>query len=417
MHTQAPDTNGDRTVAHFDLDSFFVSVECLLDPRLKGKPVLIGGTGDRGVVASCSYEARQFGVHSAMPMKMALRLCPDALVRRGDYDQYAKYSTEVTEIIREGAPLYEKTSIDEFYLDLTGMDRFFGCWKWATELRQKVMKETGLPISLGMSPNKTVSKIATGEAKPNGAREVSKGTEKPFLAPLSIRKIPGVGEKSYHLFRQMGVEKIATVQQMPVELMQTTFGEHGLMIWKKANGIDNTPVTPYTERKSISEEQTFQQDTIDIIKLKADLVGMTARLAFQLRKEGKVARCVSVKIRYSDFDTHTRQVRIAYTSADHILIPKVKELFDTLYERRQLVRLIGVKLSELVSGHYQIDLFDDNEDMIKLYQAMDKMRKRFGDDKVVRAINTPTESEREVKRKLKEEGLEKQNVHLFKRSA
>ena len=375
-----------RTIAHMDLDSFFVSVSCLEHPTLKGKPVLIGGTGDRGVVASCSYEARAYGVHSAMPMKFARRLCPDAVVVRGDYDRYSYYSDMVTEIISESVPLYEKSSIDEFYLDLSGMDRFFGCYKWATELRHKVTKETGLPISFGISPNKTVSKVATGEAKPNGQLKIEEGMEKSFLAPLTINKIPMVGDKTYQLLRSMGVEKIYTLQQMPVELMEKVLGENGIVIWRKANGIDNSPVEPYSERKSISTEETFSQDTIDVEKLSALLIGMTDKLAYQLRGEDKVTSCVTVKIRYSNFDTHTMQARIPYTACDHTLIARVKEIFQKLYNRRLLVRLIGVRFSHLVGGGYQINLFDDSEEMIKLYQAMDKMRNRFGEGSVQRAI-------------------------------
>lgn len=374
-----------RTVVHMDLDSFFVSVSCLMHPQLKGKPVLIGGTGDRGVVASCSYEARRFGVHSAMPMKLARRLCPDAIVLRGDYDQYSKYSDMVTDIIADGVPLYEKSSIDEFYIDLSGMEKFFGAYKWASELRQKIMRESGLPISFGLSQNKTVSKVATGEAKPNGQMKIDFGGEKNFLAPLSVSKIPGAGEKTSALLRQMGVEKILTLQQMPPELLQRVLGENGISLWKKANGIDNTPVEPYSERKSISSEETFSTDTIDVAHLKTVLLSMTEKLAFQLRNETKLTGCIAVKLRYSNFDTHTMQLRVPYTAADHHLIPRVKELFDKLFNRRMLVRLIGVRFSHLVGGRYQINLFDDKEEMIKLYQAMDAMRKRFGSGAVQRA--------------------------------
>ncbi|HNP47429.1 MAG TPA: DNA polymerase IV [Bacteroidia bacterium] len=375
-----------NTIVHMDLDSFFVSVSCLEHPRLKGKPVLIGGTSDRGVVASCSYEARAYGVHSAMPMKLARRLCPDAIIVRGDYDRYSYYSDMVTDIISERVPLYEKSSIDEFYIDLSGMDRFFGCYSWATELRHKITKETGLPISFGLSQNKTVSKVATGEAKPNGQMKIDRGEEKNFLAPLSVNKIPMVGEKTYHLLRNMGVEKIFTLQQMPPELLENVLGENGIAIWKKANGIDNSPVEPYNERKSVSTEETFDQDTIDVTRLNELLIGMTEKLAFQLRTENKLTACVTVKIRYSNFDTHTMQMRIPHTSSDHILMTRVKELFAKLYNRRLLVRLIGVRFSHLVGGGYQINLFEDSEEMIRLYQAMDKMRRRFGESSVQRAV-------------------------------
>lgn len=379
-------TEMDRHIVHLDLDSFFVSVERLINPKLEGKPVLVGGSSDRGVVASCSYEARTFGIHSAMPMRMARQLCPEAIIVRGDHAQYSLYSDMVTDIIREGVPLYEKSSIDEFYIDLTGMDRYFGCYKLATELRKRITKETNLPISFAMSANKTVSKVGTGEAKPNGQKEIPFGMEKNFLAPLSIKKIPMVGDKTYQLLRGMGVLWIRTLQEMPLELMEQVLGQNGTVIWKKANGIDNSPVIPYSENKSISTERTFDRDTIDVKVLKEILVSMTEKLAFQLRCEKKLTGCVTVKIRYSDFNTYTVQAKLPYTSLDHTLIEKVKQLFDKLYQKRMLIRLIGVKFSQLIQGHHQIDLFEDSVEQIQLYQAMDKIRKRFGKEAVKRAV-------------------------------
>ena len=377
--------SADRTIVHMDLDCFFVAVSRLMNPSLNGKPVLIGGSSDRGVVAACSYEARKFGIHSAMPMKLAKRLCPEALIVRGDYEMYTKKSDEVTEIIQENVPVYEKSSVDEFYIDMTGMEKFFGCQKWATELWQKVKRETGLPSSFGLSVNKTVSKVATDFIKPDNKKVVDRGTEKEFLAPMSVSKIPMVGEKTYHTLKQMGIEKILTLQQMPVELMHDVFGENGRTIWQKANGIDDSPVIPYSERKSISSEETFDQDTIDITKMKDILIRMTESLLFQLRNENKLTSCVAVKIRYSNFDTHTMQCRIPYTSCDHTLIKYVKELFEKLFHRRLLIRLIGVKFSHLIGGGHQINLFEDSEEIINLYQAMDKMRLRYGEDKIQRA--------------------------------
>ncbi len=374
-----------NTIMHLDLDTFFVSVERLLDNRLENKPVLIGGTSDRGVVASCSYEARAYGVHSAMPMKRARELCPDALIIRGNSGTYTEYSNMVTEIIQETVPSFEKTSIDEFYADLTGMDKFFSSYKMGTELRQRIIKETGLPISFGMSRNKTVSKVATGEAKPNNQLRIDEGTEKPFLAPLSVAKIPMVGQKTQQTLYSLGVKRIHTIQEMPVELMEKVLGKNGVSIWHKANGIDNSPIVPYHERKSISTERTFDRDTIDVHKLKGILLAMTENLAFQLRRGTKLTACVTVKVRYSDFNTYTLQSRIPYTSADHMLIPKVMELFNKLYNKRLLVRLIGVRFSHLVGGGYQINLFDDAEELINLYHAMDKIRDKFGDRRIMRA--------------------------------
>lgn len=368
-----------------DLDTFFVSCERLLDSRLDGKPVLIGGTSDRGVVASCSYEARKFGVHSAMPMRMAKQLCPEAIVLRGNSGIYTKFSQNVTEVIKESVPLYEKTSIDEFYIDLTGMDKFFGCHKLASELRQRIIKETGLPISFGLSLNKTVSKIATGEAKPNNEIRIPMGTEKPFLAPLSVKKIPMVGNVTYKSLCDLGVKRIKTVQDMPMELMHKVLGKNGLSIWRKANGIDHSPVIQYHERKSISTERTFGQDTTNMHKLKGLVIAMAENLAYQLRRGNKLTACVTFKIRYSDFQTYTQQKRIPYSAMDHNIIPVVLDLFHKLYNRRLLVRLIGVKFSHLVEGGHQINLFEDNETQLNLAKAIDKMRERFGDRAVISA--------------------------------
>jgi DNA polymerase-4 len=377
----------DRSILHMDLDTFFVSVERLMDSRLNDRPIIIGGTGDRGVVAACSYETRKFGVHSAMPMRMARELCPEAIVIRGNSANYSKYSNLVTDVIKDHVPVYEKTSVDEFFLDLTGMDRFFGTFKFSSELRETIIRETGLPISFGLSGNKTVSKVATGEAKPNNRMYVQKGLERPFLAPLSVRKIPMVGEKTYQTLRNLGVRRIQTLQEMPVEMVQSVLGKTGKVIWNKAQGVDQSPVIPYQERKSISTERTFAKDTIDIVKLESILVAMTENLAYQLRRGDKLTACITIKVRYSDFNTHTLQARIPYTAADHILIPKVKELFKRLYDRRLLVRLIGVRFSHLVGGGYQINLFEESEELSNLYSAMDHIRQRFGDRSILRAVS------------------------------
>jgi len=376
----------DRNIVHMDLDTFFVSVERLQNSKLKGIPVIIGGGSDRGVVASCSYEARSFGVHSAMPMKLARNLCSEAVVIRGDMELYSKYSGMVTEIIAENAPVYEKASIDEHYIDITGMDRFFGSQKWTHELRQRIIRETGLPISCGLSVNKTVCKIATGEAKPNGEKEVQGPLIKPFLSPLSIRKIPMIGQKTYELLRSMGIVRIGTLSEIPQEMMEKLLGKNGIEIWRKANGIDNTPVTQYSERKSISTERTFEQDSTDIARMRELLAVMVEKLCYELRSKQRLTSCITVKIRYSNFDTHTLQKRIPYTSFDHVLIPMAKELFERNYQRRMLIRLIGVKFSHLVQGSQQLNMFEDTPEMVNLYLAVDRMRNRYGKDAVGRAV-------------------------------
>ncbi|KAA6430472.1 DNA polymerase IV [Dyadobacter flavalbus] len=376
----------DRTILHMDLDTFFVSVERKYDNRLKNRPVLVGGIGDRGVVAACSYETRPYGVHSGMPMKMAKALCPEATVIKGDAGAYSKESKIVTEIIREGVPLFEKASIDEFYADLSGMDKFFGCYEIATQLGNRIRRESGLPISFGLSTNKIVSKVATGVAKPDNQRKVEAGEEKPFLAPMLIKKIPMVGEKTNQILYNLGIKYVKTVQQMPMEVMGRVLGKNGIVLWNRANGIDDTPIVPFHERKSISNERTFGKDTGDVRRMREMIRAMAENLAFQLRNGNKLTSCVSVKIRYSDFNTFSRQIKIPYTSADHLLIPQVEKLFDQLFNRRMMVRLVGVTFSDLVTGNYQINMFDDCEERLNLYQAMDYIRNKYGTDERGNAI-------------------------------
>ncbi|WDO12348.1 DNA polymerase IV [Flavobacterium sp. WW92] len=373
----------ERSIVHMDLDTFFVSCVRLQNSSLEGIPLIVGG-GDRGVVASCSYEARRFGVHSAMPIKMALRLCPEARVVKGDMELFSRYSNTVSQIIEEKAPVMEKASIDEFYLDITGIDRFHGSYKWTNELSSQVTRETGLPISFALSVNKTVSKIATGEGKPKGSLEIPQMMVQQFLNPLSIRKIPMVGDTTFKLLSRIAIRNIQTLAEMPVNVLQEMIGKNGIELWKKANGIDNTPVEPYRERKSLSTEDTFHQDTTDLAFLRSVLSAMVEKLAYQLRSEQWLTSNVTVKIRYSNFDTETRQVTLAYTSSDHVLTRAVLESFEKLYQRRMSLRLVGVRFGKLVRGSYQINLFEDTQEMMSLYQAMDRIKNRFGAGAVMR---------------------------------
>ncbi|MGB4773690.1 MAG: DNA polymerase IV [Daejeonella sp.] len=373
-----------RHIVHIDLDSFFVSVERMKDPSLNGKPVLIGGSTDRGVVASCSYEARKFGIHSAMSIRKAKRLCPHAIIIGGDYSAYSNASKAVTEIIRSQVPLFEKTSIDEFYIDLTGMDRFYGCYHLATELRQKIIRETGLPISFGLSANKTVSKVATGQAKPNGQLFIEHGTEKAFLAPLPVYKIPMIGEKACETLYGLGIAKVGELQKQSLASLERIFGKMGVMMFEKANGIDHSPVEPYHERKSISSEHTFDEDTTDVKSLEELLVSMTEQLAYRLRKEFKSASCIAVKIRYSNFETFSQQVKIPATHEDHLLFPVIKRLFHQLYQKGRPVRLIGARLSQLNEGSFQTNLFE-GPTRNKLYEALDKVNSKYGSKTISRA--------------------------------
>ncbi len=375
-----------RFIAHFDLDSFFVSVERLKDSSLIGKPVIVGGSADRGVVAACSYETRAFGVHSAMPVKQARKLCPQAISVRGDFESYSYYSRLVTSIIRERVPVLEKASIDEFYMDLTGMDRFFGCSQFTKELKQTVVKQTGLPISYALASNKLISKIATNEVKPDGQIEVNPGEEKQFLAPLKIDRMPGIGEKTAVALRQMGIFTLKELSEANLALMELRFGKSGSDLIRRANGTDDSPVVPYSERKSISTENTFESDTLNVDFLQGELVRMTEKIAFLLRQEKKLSGCVTVKIRYADFSTETKQAVISYTAADHVILSTVKELFRKSYHPNLQVRLIGVKLSHLIKGEYQINLFSEKAENTKLYEALDQIRNRFGEKSVLRAI-------------------------------
>mgnify|MGYP003605201687 FL=1 len=373
-----------HAIAHMDLDAFFVSCARLHNSELNGIPLIIGG-GERGVVASCSYEARYFGVRSAMPIRMALKLCPDAKVVKGDYEMFSKLSHDVTEIIQQRVPVMEKASIDEFYLDLTGMDKFFGCYQWTREIAAEVTKETGLPISFALSTNKTVSKIGTGESKPSGKLEIKEKEIRPFLNPLSIRKIPMVGEATFQLLSRVGIRTIKTLSEMPVLALQQMIGKNGTELWKKANGIDEAPVIPYSERKSISKEHTFSNDTMDVFAIRSLISGMAEELAYQLRKEKWLTSTVVIKIRYANFDTETKQCKVAYTAADHTLSRIALDLFNKIYTRRMRLRLIGLRFTGLVHGNHQMNLFEDTEELMNLYKTMDRLKNRFGSDAVRRA--------------------------------
>ena len=376
---------GKRSIAHFDLDSFFVSVECLKNSSLKGKPIAVGGHSGRGVIASCSYEARKFGVKSAMPVRLAKKLCPELVIVRGDMESYSKYSHLVTDIIAGQVPLFEKSSIDEFYIDMSGMDKFFGCSQYTIQLRKTIEIESGLSISYALASNKLISKVATNEVKPHGQVEVPFGEEKQFLAPLSIDKMPMVGAKTSDLLRSIGVNTISELSRIPIELMTNLLGKNGIGLLRKANGIDETPIVPFHEQKSIGTENTFHTDTVDVQFLYQELVRMTERVAFELRDTNKLTGCITVKIRYSDFQTETIQSTIAYTAADHVLLNKAKDLFNKLYKKREPLRLIGIRYNNLVPGNYQTNLFDDTQEMLRLYQAIDSVKHKYGEQFLIRA--------------------------------
>ena len=371
-------------IAHFDLDAFFVSVERILDPSLVGKALILGGSRERGVVSTCSYEARKFGVHSAMPMARAVALCPHAIVMQGTRGQYSKFSQWVTDIIAAKSPLFEKASIDEFYIDLTGMDRFFDPLQWTIDLRKEIIETTGLPISFGLASNKMVAKIATNAAKPNGFLQVLAGKEKEFLAPLQVGEIPGVGEHMLKTMHSLGIMTINDLSAYPQYLLEQNFGKYAEVLQQKALGNHAGSVHHFHEAKSMSTEHTFSENTSDQDFLQAELMRMTEKLGHELREEGKMTNCVAVKIRYPDFETHTRQMSIAPSSYDDELIKVVKDLFGNLYKQKHAVRLIGVRFSELTASSLQTDLFENRVRKASLYTAIDAVKLRFGKKSVGR---------------------------------
>lgn len=377
-------TQPHRIIAHFDLDSFFVSVEVLNDPSLKGKPVFVGGS-ERGVVAAGSYEARKFGIHSGMPSKKALQLCPQAIVLKGTRGEYSKYSRWVTQIIASKAPLFEKASIDEFYLDLTGMDKFFKPLQWTIDLRRQIIDETHLPISFGMGSNKMIAKIATDEAKPNGYLQVPPGKEREFLAPMPVNKIPGVGDHTWEVLKAMGIYTINDINLKTKEELEERLGKWGTDLWHKSFGIHHGEVTQYHEAKSISSENTFNENQTDMVFLMSEVVRLSEKIAFELRQDGKVAGCIAVKIRYPDFETTSRQTTVPFTCADDEIIPVAKDLFHKLYRKGTPVRLMGVRLSELTNEAVQTNLFNDTARKSDLYKAIDDVKNRFGKQKLRRA--------------------------------
>lgn len=383
-----------RHIAHFDLDSFFVAVEIINNPSLKGKPIIVGGTSDRGVVSTCSYEARKFGIHSAMPMRTAMKLCPHAILLHGTRGQYSKYSRWVTDIIASKVPLFEKASIDEFYCDLTGMDKFFNVSQYTRDLREQIIKETGLPISCGLSSAKFISKIATNEAKPNGFLEVPHGKEKEFLWPLKIEKINGVGKQTEQQLKNFGIYTIEDIARTPVEILEKYVGSWGQSLWQKAQGIGSADIETDWEQKSMSRENTFHENISDIHFLHRELVRLTEQNAYDLRTDEKLTGCITVKIRYPDFETVSRQETIDYTSLDDQLIAKVKDLFTKLYRKGQPVRLLGIRFSQLIPFTMQMNLFNNNEEKLNLYKAVDNIKDRFGGKSILKAVTVKNKQEK-----------------------
>lgn len=383
-------------IAHFDIDSFFVSVELVKEPSLAGKSVIVGGSRERGIVTTCSYEARKFGVHSAMPMKQAISLCPHAIVLRGNYADYSHYSHWVTNIIAAQAPLFEKASIDEFYLDLEGMDKYHNAVQWTLALRELITAETGLPISFGIARNKMLAKMATNESKPNGYLVIPGGKEKDFLAPLDIGKIPGVGEQTEKVLKHHGIRIVGDLYKRSREDMQNQFGNWAADLWQRAQGTHVSSISRHLGAKSISTENTFETNITKVNYLLSEIVRMTEKIAFELRRSVKMSTCITIKIRYENFETVSRQVTVPPTCSDDEIIPVAKLLFERLYTKGRPVRLLGVRLSSLVENALQPELFTDPEKKRTLYKAIDNVKNRFGTDSISRAAGRLSSRDKDI---------------------
>lgn len=377
-----------RRILHLDLDAFFASVEELLDPSIAGKPILVGGDpSERGVVASASYAARAYGVHSAMPMSQALRLCPQAVVRHGHHKEYAVYSKRVMDMLAEYTPLVEQLSIDEAFLDVTGCERLFGpADQLAHRIQERVRRETGLPCSLGVASNKLVAKVASQQAKPNGVLIVPAGQEAQFLAPLPIEQLWGVGEVTAERLRRIGVSTIGQLAALPEAQIKSLFGSAAAEMQHRALGIDTRPVGEQAERKSVSQEHTFARDVGDIEVLNRALLDMSEDVAAQLRKGGECGRTVVLKMRYPDFTTITRRVTLAQpTDLTEVIHAEAVKLLHREWKRGTQVRLIGVGVSGLTHAR-QLSLFDVPAKRLgKLSRTVDAIRRKYGKDAIRRA--------------------------------
>jgi DNA polymerase-4 len=379
-----------RQIVHLDLDAFFASVEELLNPDLRGKPVVVGGSAQgRGVVSSASYAARRFGVHSAMPTARALRLCPDAIVVRPRHRLYRDYSARVMAVLEEYTPVLEQLSIDEAFLDVTST-----CVRWgsarilALELQERIQQELGLPASLGIATSKLMAKIASALAKPQGLVVVREGEEEEFLAPLPIERLWGVGPATARQLHDLGVRTIGDLARLPERYLEQRFGEHGRALARHARGLDERSVHPERRRKSISQENTFREDVGDRRRVERQLLHLSEGVARQLRRRGLFARTVKLKLRYQDFTTITRQCTLAQpTNLEQVLYREGRKLLKGAWVRARKVRLVGIGASNLSTTGHQLGLFDQRHDerLVRLAEAVDRIRDRFGEDAIQRA--------------------------------
>jgi DNA polymerase-4 len=379
-----------RVIFHVDLDAFFVMVERARDPSLTGKPVIVGGLGNRGVVSTASYEARKYGVHSAMPMAQARRLCPQAVYLSPDFDRYLEVSRQFRSIIDGFSPLVEQTSVDEAYMDMTGTERLFGPPEEAARrLKQRVRDEAKVVASVGIASNKLVAKVATNQSKPDGLLMVPAGTEAAFLGPLPVRKLPGLGPRAEEVMKRLGIETLGQLAAYPEGRLRREMGAHAATWLKtRAAGMDEAPVVAEWEAKSISNEITFEKDVQDVRVLLDMLLGLSEKVGSRLRKSGKKARNVQIRVRYSDFSSITRQCTLAAAiDGDAAIYDEARKLVQTaLKHRNDPVRLIGVGVAgfDAVAAS-QLALPGDMEEKdSKVSTAIDAIRGRFGEDAIKR---------------------------------
>ena len=382
-----------RYILHLDVDAFYASVEEILDPSLKGKPIIVGARPEqRGVVASASYAARAFGVRSAMPTAQALRLCPQAIVLPPRHKVYREYSARMMVILSEYSPLIEPLSLDEAFLDVTGCQARWGSpEELAHRLQERLEVELGLSVSMGLAANKLVAKIASGLEKPRGFVVVPHGREAEFLAPLPVEKLWGVGEVTARSLHEMGVFSIGQLAELPVAQLEARFGRRGRDLYRQARGMDDSPVVAEREEKSLSREVTFAKDISDWQVLRKKLLSLSEDVAHRLRKRGLRGRTVKLKLRYSDFSTLTRQVTLDVpTDLEQVIFDQAVRLLERAWDRRRKVRLIGVGVSKFESEERQLSLFEGTgegktEKLRRLSQAVDRIREKYGDEAIRRA--------------------------------